>query len=81
MSFHPDKCKALIIHGYRPYFVKELPFAHQYYNINGNIIEFSENERDLGVIVSSNLSGTNNMIKSLKKPIKCLALLKEHVIS
>ena len=36
MSFHPDKCKALIIHDNRPDFVKELPFAHQYYNINGN---------------------------------------------
>ena len=54
MSFHPDKCKALIIHDNRPGFVKELPFAHQYYNINGNTIEFNEDERDLGVIVSSN---------------------------
>ena len=59
MFFHPDKCKALIIHDYRPDFVKELPFAHQYYNTNGNIIKFSENERDLGVIVSSNFKSKN----------------------
>ena len=54
MSFHPDKCKALSIHDSRPDFVKVLPFPYCYYNINGNIIEFCENERDLGVLVSSN---------------------------
>ena len=53
MSFHPDKCKALSKYNdQRPNFVKILPFAHQYYNINGSIIEFCENERDLGVIVN-----------------------------
>ena len=49
MSFHPDKCKALSIYDCRPDFVKVLPFALRYYNINGNVIEFCENERDLGV--------------------------------
>ena len=67
MSFHPDKCKALIIHDNRSDFVKELPFAHQYYNINGNTIEFSENEGDLGVIVSSNFRWDEQHDKILKK--------------
>ena len=43
MFFHPDKCKALSIYDQMPNFVKILPFAHQYYNIYGNIIEFCEN--------------------------------------
>ena len=76
MSFHPDKCKALIIHDNRPDFVKELPFAHQYYNINGNTIEFSENERDLGVIVSSNFRWDEQHDKILKKSHQMLGFTK-----
>ena len=71
MSFHPDKCKALSIYDCRPDFVKVLPFALRYYNINGNVIEFCENERDLGVIVSSNFKWDEQHDKILKKPIKC----------
>ena len=71
MSFHPDKCKALSIYDQRPNFVKILPFAHQYYNINGSIIEFCENERDLGVIVNSNFKSDDHHDKILKKLIKC----------
>ena len=76
MSFHSDKCKALIIHDNRPDFVKELPFAHQYYNINGNTIEFSENERDLGVIVSSNFRWDEQQDKILKKAHQMLGFTK-----
>ena len=67
MSFHPDKCKALSIYDRRPEFVKVRPFAHRYYNINSSIIEFSENERDLGVIVSSNFKWDEHHDKILKK--------------
>ena len=68
MSFHPDKCEALSIYDCRPDFVKVLPFALRYYNINGNVIEFCENERDLGVIVSSNFKWDKQHDKILKKP-------------
>ena len=71
MSFHPDKCKALSIYDCRPDFVKVLPFGLRCYYINGNIIEFCENERDLGVIVSSNFKWDEQHDKILKKPIKC----------
>ena len=68
MSFHPDKCKALSIYDCRPDFVKVLPFALRYYNINVNVIEFCANERDLGVIVSSNFKWDEQHDKILKKP-------------
>ena len=67
MSFHPDKCKTLSIYDCRPDFVKVLPFGLRYYYINGNIIEFCENERDLGVIVSSNFKWDEQHDKILKK--------------
>ena len=77
MSFHPDKCKALSIYDCRPDFDKVLPFALRYYNINGNVIEFCENERDLGVIVSSNFKWDEQHDKILKKTHQ---MLKELVI-
>ena len=76
MSFHPDKCKALSIYDQRPNFVKILPFAHQYYNINGSIIEFCENERDLGVIVNSNFKWDDHHDKILKKAHQMLGFTK-----
>ena len=76
MSFHPDKCKALSIYDCRPDFVKVLPFALRYYNINGNVIEFCENERDLGVIVSSNFKWDEQHDKILKKTHQMLGFTK-----
>ena len=76
MSFHPDKCKALSIHDSRPDFVKILPFPYCYYNINGNIIEFCENERDLGVLVSSNFRWDDQHNKILKKAHQMLGFTK-----
>ena len=76
MSFHPDKCKALSIYDCRPDFVKVLPFGLCYYNINGTIIEFCENERDLGVIVSSNFMWDEQHDKILKKTHQILGFTK-----
>ena len=76
MSFHPDKCKALSIYDCRPDFVKVLPFGLRYYYINGNIIEFCENERDLGVIVSSNFKWDEQHDKTLKKTHQMLGFTK-----
>ena len=76
MSFHPDICKALSIYDCRPDFVKVLPFGLRYYYINGNIIEFCKNERDLGVIVSSNFKWDEQHDKILKKTHQMLGFTK-----
>ena len=76
MSFHPDKCKALSIYDCRPDFVKVLPFGLRYYYINGNIIEFCKNERDLGVIVSSNFKWDEQHDKILKQTHQMLGFTK-----
>ena len=76
MSFHPDKCKALSIYDCRPDFVKVLPFGLRYYYINGNIIEFCKNERDFGVIVSSNFKWDEQHDKILKKTHQMLGFTK-----
>ena len=67
MSFHPDKYKALSIYDFRPDFVKIIPFLKQHYMINNTDIDFSECERDLGVLVSSNLRWEDHHIKILNK--------------
>ena len=67
MTFHPDKCKALSIYDFRPDFVKILPFPKQHYMLNNTNIDFSECERDLGVLVNSNLRWEDHHTKILNK--------------
>ena len=83
MSFHPDKCKALSIYDFRPDFVKILPFPKQHYMIDNTDIDFSECERDLGVLVNSNLRWEDHHIKILNKAHQMLGFKKRtcHFIS
>ena len=83
MTFHPDKCKALSIYNFRPDFVKILPFPKQHYMLNNTNIDFSECERDLGVLVNSNLRWEDHHTKILNKSHQMLGFTKRtcHFIS
>ena len=83
MTFHPDKCKALSIYDFRPDFVKILPFPKQHYMLNNTNIDFSECERDLGVLVNSNLRWEDHHTKILNKAHQMLGFTKRtcHFIS
>ena len=52
MRFHPEKCKILQIHNNEPLCTKFLPLANFSF-INGEFIEFTDCQRDLGVLVNS----------------------------
>ena len=83
MTFHPDKCKALSIYDFRPDFVKILPFPKQHYMLNNTNIDFRECERDLGVLVNSNLRWEDHHTKILNKAHQMLGFTKRtcHFIS
>ena len=83
MTFHPDKCKALSIYDFRPDFVKILPFPKKHYMLNNINIDFSECERDLGVLVNSNLRWEDHHTKILNKAHQMLGFTKRtcHFIS
>ena len=65
MHFHLDKCKALQIHESEPLCTKVLPLAKFYYSINNNIIDYSECEKDLGVLVNTNFKWNDHQLKVL----------------
>ena len=76
MHFHPDKCKVLQIHESEPLCTKVLPLAKFYYSINNNIIDYSECEKGLGVLVNTNFKWNDHQLKVLNKAHQMLGITK-----
>ena len=51
--FHSEKCRILQIHNNELLCTKFLPLAKHHYFINEEFIDFTERQRDLGVLVNS----------------------------
>ena len=83
MKFHPKKCKVLPIaptgKGLDNKYDQIFPFNVFYYHLNGVELQFSESEKDLGVIVTHNLSWTNHLLNLYSKASSRLGLLKRTV--
>ena len=60
MNFHPQKCKVLSVakHSYNPI----LPFHVFFYELGGTILEYTNSEKDLGVIVNTTLSSDDQCL-------------------
>ena len=69
IRFHPDKCKVIRVS------LKHKPYNFTY-NMNGHFLETVNNERDLGVIISSNLKWNKHQDNILNKSRQKLGLLK-----
>ena len=76
MHFHPAKCKILKIHNNEPLCTKILPLAKYHYFINEDFIDFTECQRDLGVLVNSNVKWDDHQQKVLNKAHKMLGITK-----
>ena len=53
MHFHPEKCKILQIHNNEPLCTQLFPIAQHHYFINQEFIDYTECQRDLGVLVNT----------------------------
>ena len=71
MRFNTKKCKVLSIN---PYFNKnllsELPFFLFLYRINTTLLDYSNEEKDLGIIVTNKFNLTNHHNEILSKATK-----------
>ena len=79
MNFHPRKCKVLSIErGYnRPNLLLALfPFHNYFYSLNGNELDYVDNEKDLGVVVNSRLNWDEHLLALLLKLSSRLGLTK-----
>lgn len=54
MKFHPDKCKVVAVTNKSLNY--PLPFYEHNYSMNGNLLDYVQSEKDLGVIISGKLS-------------------------
>ena len=80
MKFHPDKCKVVSISNraseHHILMWSMLPFQQFVYTLDGNILDFTESEKDLGVVVTSDLSWDENMHTLYQKASSRLGLMK-----
>jgi hypothetical protein len=56
MKFHPDKCKVLAILKRWSPFDGILPFTRYIYSMGQSLLEYTDSEKDLGIIMTSNLN-------------------------
>ena len=80
MKFHPQKCKVVPIapkgRGHDNIWDQVFAFNIFYYNLNGAELHFVESEKDLGVLVTTNLSWTEQILALYSKASSRLGLLK-----
>ena len=76
MHFHPEKCKILQIHNNEPLCTQLFPIAKHHYFINQEFIDYTECQRDLGILVNTNFKWDDHQHKVLNKAHQMLGITK-----
>ena len=76
ISFNSSKCKALIVTNKNEYFLYALPLVKFHYKLGDSIIEYTNSEKDLGVIVNSKLHWKEHIDMLISKASARLGLVK-----
>ena len=78
MNFHPQKCKVLSVGrtSYSKNVCNIFPFMRYYYTLNNIELEYIDNEKDLGVIVTTKLNWRENVIALCLKASSRLGLMR-----
>ena len=77
MNFHPNKCKVLNVSlKNNSIFDCALPYSQFFYSLDRNILDFTESEKDLGLLVSTKLNWTEHCTKLYNKASMMLGLTK-----
>ena len=64
MKFHPSKCKVLMVSKFSPpppSLLDILPFVQFFYKIGDSILEYTETEKDLGILMNRTLNFTDHL--------------------
>ena len=76
MRFNIKKCKVLSINHFNKNLFSELPFFLFPYHINGTLLDYANEEKDLGIIITNKFSFTTHQNEILSKAIKQFNLLR-----
>ena len=75
MNFHPKKCKVVSIN-HNPSPLSMLPFVAFHYKLGENLLEYADNEKDLGVDITSNFSYNGHCDKIISRANQKLGMLR-----
>ena len=75
MKFHPLKCKVISVHS-KPSPLANLPFVNFHYHLGENLLQYAENEKDLGVIINTKLNFNEQQESLLSKANQQFGLVK-----
>ena len=76
MKLNPEKCKALTIITNDISWIEELPLTKFYYTLGDNIIDYSMNERDLGVNFNVKMNFEEHQISLINKAYQLFGITK-----
>ena len=60
MKFHPSKCKVLMVSKFSPPLLHILPFVQFFYKMGDSILEYTETDKDLGILMNRTLNFTDH---------------------
>ena len=76
MKFHADKCKVLSVANSVPLFVDVLPFSRYPYQLENTILDYTNCERDLGILVNERFNWQDHQTYILKKASQMFGMTK-----
>ena len=76
MKFHPSKCKVLMVSKFSPLLLDILPFVQFVYKMGDSILEYTETEKDLSILMNRTLNFTEHSHFLYGRANQCFGLLK-----
>ena len=76
MKFHANKCKVLSINHFHKNLFSELPFFLFPYHINNTLLDYCDNEKDLGIVISNRFRFNDHHKEILSKAVNQFNLLR-----
>ena len=76
MKFLPEKCKILSINNFNYNLLKELPFYLYPYKLDGTVLDYTNEEKDLGVLTTSKFTCKAHQDYVIKKATAQFNLLQ-----
>ena len=76
MKFHPEKCKILSVNNFYRNLFQELPFYYFPYQLHKTIFDYTPEEKDLGICVTSKFGFKAHQTYILNKAVTQFNILR-----
>ena len=76
MKFHPDKCKILSVNNFHKNSLQELPFYYFPYELDNVILDYTDEEKDLGILTTTKFNFKAHQTFILNKAVTQFNILR-----